>query len=158
MNELQTAGNQKLSETARLNMEISSLKNSIIDLTEENKGFKEQLEIANNILGESEKKAIGLLNLTELAPAAVRTADLVKGKTLTEIISSLHENIQKNEDNENIIDNLKKNLDDLTEQALKFKPYALDLQSQINKLEEENTDMVGQLDINKRCLVLQKPM
>jgi len=129
------------------------LQNSITDLTEENTGFKEQLEIANNILGESEKKAVGLLNLQELAPAAVATSNLVKGKTLTEIITTLHENLQKNEDNVAVIDNLNQNLESLTQQALKFRPFALQLQDKNGKLEEENAELVSQLDISHRDLL-----
>ena len=157
---LESAGDQATCEKVKLRTENNKLQNQVKELQEENGQFKEQLEVANNILGEANLNRTGdsnasfsqnpLEDLDALAPVAARTAAMIKGKTLTEIVTELNNQIQKNDDFSQINESLELNLDELTKKVSKFKPYAKDLQKDIARLENQNAELVSQLDLSHR--------
>lgn len=151
--QLETAGDTTSSELARLKVKINTLDKEKLNLLEENSEFKDQLEMANKLLGESEQKAVDinlLENIDDLAPTAVRVAKIVKGKTLTEILSELATLVEQVDDLEATKGTLEDNLNRLTEQARRIQPHCKSQSKKIDHLEQENAELVAQLDFSRR--------
>jgi hypothetical protein len=151
--QLETAGDTTSSELARLKVKINTLDKEKLNLLEENSEFKDQLEMANKLLGESEQKAVDinlLENIDDLAPTAVRVAKIVKGKTLTEILSELATLVEQVDDLEATKSTLEDNLNRLTEQARRIQPHCKSQSKKIDHLEQENAELVAQLDFSRR--------
>ena len=79
--QLESAGDLATGQTAKLNVEVTALKSQNAELLEQNEEFKEQLKLANDILGEKDNEMVGanvLENIDDLAPAAAKVAKILK--------------------------------------------------------------------------------